>query len=82
LNQINSRGETPIMNSVLSTPFLMKQNRRLHNPRQFIPANTYSSVQEQQPLVSDQQYGQSLNQPSSKNLKILIEEKLKIIFSF
>jgi len=60
----------------------MKPNRRLHHQRQFIPANTYSSTQEQQPLVSDQQYGQSLNQPSSKNLKILIEEKLKIIFSF
>jgi len=72
------------MNSVVSTPFIMKPNRRLHHQRQFIPANTYSSIQEQpqQPLVSDQQYGQSLNQPNSKNLKILIEEKLKIILSF
>jgi hypothetical protein len=73
------------MNSVLSTPIMMKPNRRLHHQRQFIPVNTYSSIQEQQqqqPLVSDQQYGQSLNQPSSKNLKILIEENLKIIFFF
>jgi hypothetical protein len=44
-----------MLNSFLSPLVTMKYNRRLQNQPQFIPANTYSSVQDQQPIVSDQQ---------------------------
>ena len=40
----------------------MKQTRRLQQEKQFNPANAYSSIQEQQPMMVDHQYGQSLNQ--------------------
>ena len=70
------------MKSIFLSPYTMKQNRRLQNQQQFIPVNTYSSMQDQQTMPSDQQYGQSLNQPTSKNLKIYIEEKLNFAFCF
>jgi hypothetical protein len=57
-NQINSRKETPIINSLFSSPFSMKQNRRFQNQQQFVP------VIPQQPIVADQQYTQPLNQQS------------------
>jgi len=53
------------MNSLLSSPFVMKQNRRFQNQQQFVP------VIPQQTIVTDQQYSQPLNQQSQskKNLE-------------
>jgi hypothetical protein len=47
----------------------MKQ-RRIQNQQQFVPTNSYSSMQEQpQPVVADQQNSQSLEQkPTSKKI--------------
>jgi hypothetical protein len=57
-----------------SFPSMMKPVRRLQNQQQFAPTNSYSSVQDQQPIVADQQYGQSLNQQQKSKTSLLTKK--------
>ncbi|CAF3582136.1 unnamed protein product [Rotaria sordida] len=80
-NQIRSRGEVLVMKTVFSSSFMMKQNRRLQNQQQLTPINTYSSMYEQQqPIVSDQQYDQSLNQPTAAFIQPISQRSMLHVF--
>ncbi|CAF1118237.1 unnamed protein product [Rotaria sordida] len=60
---------------------MMKQNRRLQNQQQLTPINTYSSMYEQQqPIVSDQQYDQSLNQPTAAFIQPISQRSMLHVF--